>query len=279
MFASAYGLARLHQCRLYVSSKILTELRRYFIMEPLNNLITDIAVSNLSGIQRMYSVCTFFSELMLPNAIKYLEIEGYWQAYGHFAKHNEELRQLFNGKQETIQRLSTFFSQSLQIIRRHYGCTPKENISFKFSTHEQIKKALMLTNFTWIGIHIRRTDFILNKQVSSDSYVLEGIKYFSRKYEKSIFIVASDDKLYCSNLLKNQVNVIVTPDLFSAIDDLISLGICQHSIVTGGSFGWWAAFLANGDVLHDVQYDSLRKGCNCTKEWYYPPWFLLPSKV
>ncbi|CAF4323328.1 unnamed protein product, partial [Adineta steineri] len=39
-------------------------------------------------------------------------------------------------------------------------------------------------------------------------------------------------------------NVLVTPDSFSTADDLAILTLCQHTILTAGTFGWWGAFLS-----------------------------------
>ncbi|CAF3893999.1 unnamed protein product, partial [Rotaria sp. Silwood1] len=50
-------------------------------------------------------------------------------------------------------------------------------------------------------------------------------------------------------------------------DDLIALSLCEHSIITGGTFGWWTGYLANGKVIHDKVYPS---GCQ-RPEYYYPP--------
>ncbi|CAF4051858.1 unnamed protein product, partial [Adineta steineri] len=53
-------------------------------------------------------------------------------------------------------------------------------------------------------------------------------------------------------------NVLVTPDSFSPADDLATLTLCEHTILTAGTFGWWSAFLSHnrlGDVLTDSKSD------------------------
>jgi galactoside 2-L-fucosyltransferase 1/2 len=103
------------------------------------------------------------------------------------------------------------------------------------------------------------------------------MQYFSQKYENTIFIVVSDDKQYCEKKFGEKKNVIVSPRHFSASEDLAILSFCQHSIVTAGSFGWWSAFLADGDVLHDNRYMQKKSGiCDCDPFMYFPPWFLFP---
>ncbi|CAF4912847.1 unnamed protein product, partial [Rotaria magnacalcarata] len=79
----------------------------------------------------------------------------------------------------------------------------------------------------------------------------------------------SDDKRYCRKLFRNRANIFLTPRSFYEGDDLIALSLCQHSITTGGTFGWWAGYLAGGEVVHDTRSQA---GCE-RDEHYYPPWF------
>ncbi|CAF1431133.1 unnamed protein product [Adineta steineri] len=71
-------------------------------------------------------------------------------------------------------------------------------------------------------------------------------------------------------------NVIVTPDSFSAADGLATLTLCQHTILTAGTFGWWGGFLSQnrlGDVLTDSKSDHTPIDSNCRQDDYFPSWF------
>ncbi|CAF3560033.1 unnamed protein product [Rotaria socialis] len=70
-------------------------------------------------------------------------------------------------------------------------------------------------------------------------------------------------------------NIFELQESFSVGDDLTALSLCEHSIITGGTFGWWAAYLANGQVIHDKVYPS---GCG-RREYYYPSWFMIDGYV
>jgi galactoside 2-L-fucosyltransferase 1/2 len=109
--------------------------------------------------------------------------------------------------------------------------------------------------------------------------------YYKRRfYKQNIrFLVASDDKPYCYRLFATEIQfrqVFILPVYFPRGDDLIALSFCHHSIVTGGSYGFWTAYLAGGEVIHDIAY---RTGCASSD--YYPSWFKLvgqpkqPGKV
>ena len=46
------------------------------------------------------------------------------------------------------------------------------------------------------------------------------------------------------------VNVTYCPPGRSAGHDLAVLSMCDHMIVSAGTFGWWAAWLANGTTVY-----------------------------
>ena len=103
--------------------------------------------------------------------------------------------------------------------------------------------------------------------------------YFRRRYhyQRVRFIVGSDDKSYCDKLFvkeKSLKRVFILPYYFSASDDLIALSLCHHSIVTGGTYGFWTAYLAGGEVIHDIKYQAV-----CARADYYPPWFVLVGQT
>ncbi|CAF1983624.1 unnamed protein product [Rotaria magnacalcarata] len=179
-----------------------------------------------------------------PNAIPYgylFELTGYWQSYLHFAKHSSELREnIFAGAESALKMVSQFF---IHLYQENFGVKP----ALSTRVHKILKKQLTeVYGVTWVGMHVRRTDFLEIKYASSEEYLFAAIDYFT---ERS--------------------NTFITPSLFSVGEDFIALSLCEHSIITGGTFGWWSAYLADGYVMYDKIYPS---GCE-RREHYYPPWF------
>lgn len=297
MFASAYGLARTHACLLYVDAWILQELNSSFLIGK-TNTISKYQVDNLKNIQQKYTICQFLPELMLPNAIEYLELRGFWQSYGFFSKYLNEIKSLFTFHDHVALSILPFIRSSLTFSRciqkndsatyLDGNCSSKPNVPIKRSKDSllaagsifsHIKYLLATSNSTWIGVHIRRGDFWKNA-MSSVRYIVDAITYFEGKYSNTIFILASDEKDYCLEHFANRSDVILTPKDFTATQDLAVLSSCQHSIVTAGSYGWWSALLAGGDVYHDVNHlTAICPNCSCSRESYYPPWFIFLSKV
>jgi galactoside 2-L-fucosyltransferase 1/2 len=280
MVASAYGLARLHSCHLYITPEIIYEIEKVFIFNLSSLLISSSILhgttdNHLTPWNRTTKnvICQYLPELTRPNAIcprTVFEITGYWQSYLHFTKYGNELREyIFVATQSVLVKVSKLF---VDLYQQKLGVTPQ----FSLENHQLFKKQLAQSNsITWIGVHIRRSDFINDNFSSSDEYLFSAIKYYVSLYPNAHFLVATDDKPYCKNLFHNRINIFFTPRSFSPGDDLITLSLCQHSIVTGGTFGWWAAYLANGQVIHDKVYPS---GCE-RREYYYPPWFMINGNV
>ena len=148
-------------------------------------------------------------------------------------------------------------------------------------THRYLKSLLTdppspLIPVTWIAIHIRRGDFLTFFKIDTSlEYLTSSMNHYRRKYINVRFLIASDDKPYAKKTLGDQTDVFITPDGFFSGDDLAAVALCDHTVVTAGSYGWWAAWLAGGDVIHDLNYPVGFQ--NCLHEHYFPPWFVFPQ--
>jgi hypothetical protein len=89
---------------------------------------------------------------------------------------------------------------------------------------------------TWIGIDTHRLYFIQLKFSSSDEYLLNAIEYFTRRFSNAYFIVA----IVMINLIVKiyfEINQIFSlHHNHLSVGDLITLPLCQHSTITGGTF-------------------------------------------
>ena len=121
LFASAYGVARLHQCKLYVAPWILIDLRSVFLIninQTKVQLTTDDSlVINQTDIYGRYSACTFYPDLFrIPfnSTFKKYEMVGFYQAYGYFEKYRDEISYLFQFNSETISKNVVFVEHLLK---------------------------------------------------------------------------------------------------------------------------------------------------------------------
>ena len=121
LFASAYGLARLHQCELYVAPWILNDLRSVFQINlkatPVHLVTNPSAVLNRTDIYGRYSACTLFTDLFrIPwssNFTRY-EMIGFYQAYGYFERYRDEINELFQFNAAAVSTNVLLVEQLLQ---------------------------------------------------------------------------------------------------------------------------------------------------------------------
>ncbi|CAF1386498.1 unnamed protein product [Rotaria sordida] len=272
--ATAYALARLHSCHLFFPLPMLEDIRSVFVFD-LGPFLLSVSMFKsiwkneyhpMKKITRDI-ICQYIPEITHPNGISegsIFEVKGHWQSYLYFDQYRDDLRnRLFVARQPLLEKVSKLF---INIYEQKFNFKPQ----FSLENHQSFKKELAQSNWTtWIGIHVRRKDFVLLNYSSTDEYLFTAIDYYIKRYPNAYFIVTSDDKSYCKNLFRYRSNIFFTPRSFSIGDDIITLSLCEHSIITGGTFGWWTGYLASGEVIHDTMYIS---GCE-KDEHYYPPWF------
>ena len=69
-------------------------------------------------------------------------------------------------------------------------------------------------------------------------------------------MVLSDDPAWCREHI-NATNIAYSTE-HSPIVDLAIASLCDHAIITIGTFGWWAAWFANGITI--TQRNLPKKG-------------------
>ncbi|CAF1276537.1 unnamed protein product [Adineta steineri] len=240
---NAYGLARLYSCHLYIELKMINELKSVFILDlsPLLissstfNSLTSNSSKPMSRISKGVD-CEYITNLTRPNAISPGTI---FELRGYW------LSYLHFAKYDEELRQRIFVASQSTL----------KNVSTFFIEFYQRQLGLRYS--------------------SGDAYLFDAIKYYTARYRNAHFIVTSDDKPYCEKLFRNQSNIFLTPETYSTGGDLVILSLCQHSVITGGTYGWWTGYLAGGEVIHDKIYPS---GCS-RREYYYPPWFLIDGNV
>lgn len=137
--------------------------------------------------------------------------------------------------------------------------------------------------FIRVGIHNRRGDFTLNGMHSSGyttapaTYFQKAMKYFVERHKLVQFIVVSDDTEWSQQHItydsqSSSVNVTYSLNN-SAGQDMAILSLCDHVIISTGTFGWLAAWYGNGNAIYYSNYPG--KGSNLAKKYnasdYYPP--------
>ncbi|XP_021356831.1 galactoside 2-alpha-L-fucosyltransferase 2-like isoform X2 [Mizuhopecten yessoensis] len=135
---------------------------------------------------------------------------------------------------------------------------------------------------TYIGVHIRRGDLLFDSKVqfgynvATGTYIKHSITYFLSKFSNPVFIVCSTTLDWAKEELRDLTNVYIKyvytknrPEV-----DFAVLVACNHTIMTVGTFGWWAGYLAGGDVIYykyPVRNNSkLREQLDSSFSDYFP---------
>ncbi|XP_037068895.1 galactoside alpha-(1,2)-fucosyltransferase 2-like [Pollicipes pollicipes] len=115
---------------------------------------------------------------------------------------------------------------------------------------------------TYIGVHVRRTDYAewlrdkIHGHLVSPAYLRCALRHARRTYPRPAFLVSSDDMAWCRTHIVGDDVMFVGSDASEAFD-MATLGMCNHTIVTYGTFGYMSAFLAGGDVIVPTGYSKV----------------------
>lgn len=104
-----------------------------------------------------------------------------------------------------------------------------------------------------VSIHIRKTDYLLNKNSYFSScepqYYYDSIETICKLRTKHLhFFIFSDDFTWVQNNIQFQDidYTFVNPrQQNSPSEDLCLMSICNHNIIANSTFSWWAAYLNN----------------------------------
>lgn len=189
----------------------------------------------------------------LPSAN--LSLVGFLQSWKYFRHIEDEIRREF-----TFRKFITDAADTMILKIRH-----------RYPGH------------VFVGVHVRRGDFLILKNsgftVPEASYFVKAFDLFRKIIpDPVLFLVASDDLRWCRRNLK-ATGVKVLKNASRAVH-LAVLARCRHTVLSGGTFGWWAAWLANGITVYFSGYprenSSLAQGFN-TGDYYPPSWIGLDN--
>ncbi|XP_062606816.1 galactoside alpha-(1,2)-fucosyltransferase 2-like, partial [Saccostrea cucullata] len=123
---------------------------------------------------------------------------------------------------------------------------------------ETLTKPFSSNNLTTVGVHIRRGDYKLDKNVkygytlATGEYLGRSLKYFRDRYHPLVFIVFTNPNVEDLKWCKYHINgsdVVFAPESPREVD-MCAISMCNHTVMTVGSFGWWGSFLANGTTIY-----------------------------
>ncbi|XP_041356182.1 galactoside alpha-(1,2)-fucosyltransferase 2-like [Gigantopelta aegis] len=183
---------------------------------------------------------------VFPRNQSYL-LTGYYQSWRYFKNVESEVKREFRFKDATMRLVREFFGSA----------------RFKNGT-------------TTIGVHVRRGDMALSYSrnkgytMAPKEYLLRAMAHFRNRYSRAIFVACSDDMSWTRNNIVGNDVVHFSRNIET---DMAVLANCQHSIISTGSFGWWAAWLAGGETIYYSNFPAKNTwlATQYKKEDYFPP--------
>jgi len=194
------------------------------------------------------------STLYLHEKKMNVKLLGYLQSFKYFERFSDVIRDNFRFKEDITTVVADFFEEKVD--------------------------SLAVT----VGVHIRRGDMTeayykqYGYQTAPIDYFLKAMQFFRSRFKKVIFVVCSDDIAWAKENLANESHLVFSTGHSNAID-LAILSHCQHVILSVGSFGWWAAWLANGTSVYYAKWPrpSTQLEYQVEKRDYFPSHWIAMS--
>lgn len=116
-----------------------------------------------------------------------------------------------------------------------------------------------------VGVHVRRGDFVRSPSTVAYGYTVadrdffrRAMRYFADRFKRVDFVVCSDDIEWSRrNVLlppvtshRCEMRIAYCDGSDDEAADLAVLARADHVIMSTGTFGWWAAWLAGGTTIY-----------------------------
>ena len=187
---------------------------------------------------------------------KHLLLDGYFQSYLYFNNVRDIIYEDFAFLPGIQKQIFGFFENHLRNANRSSR------------------------NVTTVGIHVRLTDMnnwgrSKGLPLPPNAFFAKAMEYFIHKYHNVYFIICSDNTQWVSRNIQPQniTKQVVFSNFKKAELDLAMLTICDHVIITRGTFSWWAGYLNKGTTIYYKDYASP----NSIAAKYYKPLTYIPQ--
>lgn len=116
---------------------------------------------------------------------------------------------------------------------------------------------------TFVGVHVRRGDYVhvmpnvWKGVVAHRGYLEQALDWFRARYSSPVFVVTSNGMDWCRQNINDSLgDVVFAGDGVegSPAKDFALLTQCNHTVMTIGTFGIWAAYLAGGETIYLANY-------------------------
>ncbi|XP_050407470.1 galactoside alpha-(1,2)-fucosyltransferase 2 isoform X2 [Patella vulgata] len=254
-YAAAYGLAR----RLNADVVLTPNTNIYQLFQPVARISTDPNVCSKVKIIKEKQALAFDESFFNLSPGRDYKFIHYLQSWKYFKHVEAELRHQFIFRGDVIARARSQIANKLE----------------RFNVSSKMKPNVL------VNIHVRRGNYLIDPfatfgyKVANMTYINKAKKYFMDKYENVIFFVFSNDMKWCKENIKGLDIVYIENN--SREIDLAIMSLLNHTIITVGTFGYWAAWLCNGETLYFADIAKIgsqfaKQFSADKKDYFYPGW-------
>lgn len=259
MYASLYGIAQTKGMKLVLN-------QQDHIITVFPNLKAEI-LANTSFCETALLVgevkpCAYNAETFSFDHKKNTRQKAYLQSWKYFENVEQDIRRQFQFT-PSVQETAT------NVIRNH--------------TNSYIRNRGLNKTLEIIGVHIRRGDYLQSHNVKygyevvTKAYIDNAFQYFRNKFKECLFLVFTgpgNEDIQWRNENINGNDVVHMPANTRDVD-MCALSMCNHTLITVGSFGWWAAWLSKGTTVYfknvAKENSSLRNDFSKDMSDFFPP--------
>lgn len=242
-YAALLAVSRHYGYRPFVpSNNVLTE-----VFKVRHDTLVDISNDDRFGEHKPGEFDTSLFEKL--SADKNWTLTGYYQSWKYFTNITKIVKREFTFRDEILK-------EAFKVLKK-FGLGKK----------------------TLIGVHIRRGDMLAQKlrgyNVADEHYVNKALNFYRKTVPSPAFLISSDDMNWSRNFIQESYDVNFVGGNSLGVD-LAILANCQHSVITSGSYGWWAAWLAGGDTVYFSNYPRRNSWLSSVynRNDYYPEWWI-----
>lgn len=192
-----------------------------------------------------------------------------WPRHGFLYSRGQTGVELLKGNSDKVIRSLVFMQRFLETARETLA---RSELVWRKRNYKRVRREKIgLGNVTMVGIHHRRGDHLAYERVMGIphvtlSYLGPSMDLFRERAgdeRPTIFLYVSDDQSWVreQRLVSRDKDLVEAwsshPDTEEATgEDLALLSLCQHTLMTRGTFSHWATLLAGGRYLRPSMFPS-----------------------
>lgn len=262
-YAALYGIGKANGFKPVITGGTLVA-RTFHLLKARRTYEDAYALTKTYGIYVERKSNAFDSRTFTLNFMKNIALDGFFQSWRYFDHVRSDVRKQFQFRSTIVAAVNDFLKESAVLVPG-------------------------VLEPTYVGVHIRRGDFLDAQNVKAGytvadaSFVKRAMRYFEKKFERIVFVVCSDDIEWSTHNVRTarEDDSVVVFSRFASVSpayDLALLSHCNHSIITVGTFGWWGAWLAGGQTVYLRDYprlDSTLRDSFRMSDYYLPKWIAM----